>query len=242
MMAFPASIARFWRERFPVAPTSAASVGLAVATASIADRRVMILETADGETRAVVTPEIAAMLGEPDGAWTLATLKARLDAIHVMLHGADHLFYFPEATAALLRDTPVDPSVRRLTETDAAVFAAFEAEATEEDLDGAAVDLDDWAVFGAFENGRLVAIASIYPWNDSQVGSPFADIGVLTLAAARRKGHAARLIRTCAAHALEEGYALQYRCQLDNLDSVALARSMGLQRFGSWTPESSESA
>lgn len=172
MTVFPASIARFWRRHFLVAPTSRTSVGIAVGALFVADSRVMILETPDGETRALITPEIASMLDEPiDGAWSPARLKARLNAIDVVLNGADHLFYFPQAAAASLHLTPADPSIRRLTEEDAALFAAFEAEASQQDLDDSLVDLDDWAVFGAFENGRLAAAASIYPWNGSRSGS-----------------------------------------------------------------------
>ena len=36
------------------------------------------------------------------------------------------------------------------------------------------------------------------------------------------------------AAALERGYEPQYRCQLDNLASVALARGAGFRRFGEW--------
>lgn len=160
-------------------------------------------------------------------------MKARLTDAGVQLHGADFVFYFPRVTTAQLRDAALGPSIRELTKDDAALFSAFEAAASEEDLDGASVGLDDWIVLGAFEGERLVAAASIYQWDDA----PLADVGVLTLAASRRKGHAANLIRGCASRALAEGFQLQYRCQIDNAGSTALAASLGLALYGLWTAE-----
>jgi GNAT superfamily N-acetyltransferase len=234
MSEFHLSITDYWNEQFPVAPASPSSLGLAVKSDFDEDFRVMILERPDGETRAVVTPEIATELGAPAGeAWSLTQIKRRLAEIGVELHGADFVFYFPETSAPSLRNASVDPAIRLLTKEDAALFSAFEAQACEEDIEGASVGLEDWIVLGAFEGERLVAAASIYQWNDA----PLADVGVLTLAAARRKGHAARLIRACASRTLAEGFSLQYRCQLDNSGSTALAKSLGLVLFGTWIAE-----
>lgn len=77
--------------------------------------------------------------------------------------------------------------MRQLTEQDDAIFSAFESSASEQDLDDAYVELDHWAVFGSFEQNRLVCAASMYPWGeDVQI----ADLGILTLSAYRGKGHA----------------------------------------------------
>ena len=42
-------------------------------------------------------------------------------------------------------------------ERDRAAFAVFQASASEPDLDGAYVELDHWAVYGAFDHDRLGA-------------------------------------------------------------------------------------
>ncbi|WP_229867066.1 GNAT family N-acetyltransferase [Streptomyces gelaticus] len=106
----------------------------------------------------------------------------------------------------------------------------FEEAASEQDLDEAFVELDHWAAHGALEDGRLVCVASMYPWNDA----PLADLGVLTLPPYRGKGHARRLVRAISRHALARKHEPQYRCQLDNHASVAAAESAGLTRFGPW--------
>lgn len=201
------------------------------------DYRVMILEQPDGRNRAVATPEISRQLGAtPAGGWPLQQLKTRLSDIGIQLHGADFVFYFPVGANLRPRDVRPDVAIRQLAGGDAMLFDAFEAAATEEDLDGASVSLDDWIVFGAFEEGRLVAVSSIYRWNDA----PLADVGVVTLPGSRRKGFAAVLIGTCAARALAEGLQLQFRCQFDNENSRALAVSLGMQLFGIWTAETPE--
>ncbi|MER8087876.1 GNAT family N-acetyltransferase [Streptomyces sp. NPDC058316] len=107
---------------------------------------------------------------------------------------------------------PDAPSIRPLSEADARAFMQFEAAASEQDLDDASVELDHWAVYRVFEDGQLVRVARMYPWDDA----PLADLGVLTLPPHRGKGHARRLVRAISRHALAREHELQYRCQLDN--------------------------
>jgi len=97
-------------------------------------------------------------------------------------------------------------------------------------LDDAYVELDHWAVFGTFEQDRLVGAASAYPWQDAQI----ADVGVLTLAPFRGRGHARRVVREICKYVYGQGYEPQYRCQLDNLASAAVAKAAGLTLFGTW--------
>lgn len=193
------------------------------------DRRAMVLETVEGPAALVVTPDLAERLdfsGRPD----LSELRRRLSDVDITLHGADHLFYFTRAARdRLLAEGPAD-HVRQLTRQDVDLFDAFTSSASESDLDDAFVELDHWAVFGAFEDGRLVAAASMYPWQKSTL----ADVGVLTLPSYRGRGHARHVVRAICRYAYHQRHQPQYRCQLDNDASVALARSAGLTRFGQW--------
>lgn len=232
---FARQIDDFWNSRF-AAPRRAdiAGVQTSISAELDADMRVMILEHMTGETRAVLTPEIAGLIGmTPRSAWVIEDLRRALADKGVVLHGADHLFYCPEDMIGQLGSRPAEPDVRRLTAADAAQFARFEAAATEQDLDDASVALDHWAAFGAFAGDRLVAIGSIYPW----MNAPLADMGVLTLADARGQGHARAVVRAMAAYAMAQGLQPQYRCQTDNDASIALARSAGFAPYGIWTAE-----
>ncbi|WP_244590783.1 GNAT family N-acetyltransferase [Xenorhabdus hominickii] len=61
-----------------------------------------------------------------------------------------------------------------------------------------------------------------------------ADTGVLTLESFRGKGHARKVVRAISKYAYIQGYEPQYRCQIDNFASSALARAAGLKLFGKW--------
>ena len=225
MAEFSHVINDFWKP-----PGAAEGVTIVVDPELAEDRRLTIL-TAGGGTKATMTPAMAdrLALGGPTTV-TEVRLRQALAEAGVFMHGADCLFYFTEEAKATLLDEHPATNIRQLAPTDAALFKAFEEAATEQDLDDAYVELDHWAVFGSFEGDRLAAAASSYPWG----GASLADMGVLTLPAYRGKGHARGVVRAICRHAYGEGYEPQYRCQLDNHASRALAASAGLTQYGTW--------
>lgn len=204
------------------------------------DRRVMVLETSDGRVLAVLTPALADKLSlyqQQD--LSEQTFRRILNEAGVTLHGADYLFYFSEAEKNVLLQENLEGVLRRLTEQDAAVFSEFQSSASEQDLDDSYVELDHWAVFGSFDQNRLVSAASMYPWENAQI----ADLGVLTLTPFRGKGHARKVVRSICKYAYDQGYEPQYRCQLDNEASTSLANAAGLTLFGKWeviSPDSTD--
>jgi GNAT superfamily N-acetyltransferase len=203
------------------------------------DRRVMMLETADGRLNAVLTPAVASRLGL--ASWrdlTESIFRKHLADAGITLHGADYLFYFADADKHALLHDDLSSGARQLTEHDGAVFEEFRAAASDEDLDAAYVELDHWAAFGAFEQGNLVCAASAYPWGRA----PIADIGVLTLPPFRGRGHGRSVVRSISRYACVQGYEPQYRCQLDNQASVSLAGAAGLSLFGKWEVVSPDAA
>lgn len=195
------------------------------------DTQLMVLHTADGKTKVSLVPELAERAGF-DGAQPISaeSFWNSLDAAGMKMHGADSLFYFTaEARATLLAELPTG-DIRQLTADDGAIFKAFESAATAQDLDDAQVELDHWAVFGSFDNGRLVAVSSIYQWEDAAI----MDLGVLTLPIFRGRGHARGLVRAAFRYACTQGYEPQYRCQVTNTASSALAPAAGLTLFGTF--------
>ncbi len=230
MAAVPKRIVDYWDQVFEAVDAAPRPVlSCAVSAKLPAKRPAMILELADGPARAVVRPEIAQRIAiQPPADLSVDALKSRLIEAGVTLHDPDHLFYRsgePQATPA------PTAAPRRLSEADRAAFEIFYNSASEQDRDDAWVELDHWAVFGWFDGDRLVSAASLTLWNDS----PIADLGVLTLADARGKGFARAVVEAINRYARAQGYEPQYRCQLDNHASVALARSCGLALFGHWT-------
>ncbi|WP_338885761.1 GNAT family N-acetyltransferase [Xenorhabdus sp. TH1] len=197
------------------------------------DERVMVLETSDGRVMAVLTPEMAEKAGlYHQEKMSESIFRQKLNQANMTLHGADYIFYFPDTKKRQLLQEHSGNMQRQLTEKqDGEIFSAFQASASEQDLDNAYVELGHWLVFGAFdEQNRLVSAASMYPWNDSQL----ADMGVLTLESFRSKGYARKVVRAISQHACTQGYEPQFRCQLDNLASAALAKAAGLTLFGKW--------
>jgi len=131
------------------------------------DSRVMVLETADDRVLVVLTPEMAEKLDlSKEQELSELDFRQKLNEGGVTLHGADYLFYFSEAEKRVLLQENQVGTFRQLTEQDDAIFSEFESSATELDLDVASVELDHWAVFGSFEQNRLVCVASMYPWEE----------------------------------------------------------------------------
>jgi RimJ/RimL family protein N-acetyltransferase len=196
-----------------------------------AHRSLTILEPRDGGGVLTLTAAHAARL-ELIGGSTVGgpALRSALEATKVNLNGADHLFYLPVEEHAVVRNEVVSEGTRQLTEKDAAQFTQFAAGAPADEMDEAFVELDHWLVFGTFVDGQLVTAASMYPWTGAQL----ADLGVITLPEYRGRGLGRRTVRAMSARSLADGYEPQYRCQLDNEPSIALARAAGFARFGTW--------
>ena len=204
------------------------------------DRRVMVLETFDGRAMAVLTPAMAVKIGlYQRKKLSRKIFLQQLNGKGIILHGADYLFYYSETDKNILLQEKLESGSRQLTEKDDTVFSEFQSSASDQDLDNAYVELDHWAVFGSFEQDLLVSVASMYPWGNAQI----ADLGVLTLAPFRGRGHARKVVRSICKYACIQGYEPQYRCQLDHQESVSLAKSAGLTLFGKWdviSPDSTD--
>ncbi len=240
MDGFAATIEDYWGVSAATAGVVFRDEAMAVVIdpASDESQRVSIVRPVHAPTIVTVSPEVAAQLrlGESTRFSEAGILGSLADA-RIELHDADNLFYFTDDARADLAGEPDAPTVRRLHEGDAAEFERFQASASEQDLDDSFVELDHWAVFGSFDVDRLVAASSAYPWRDSLL----ADIGVLTLPGFRGRGLARHLVRALSRFAVGAGYEPQYRCQLDNPASIALAHSSGLTLFGTWQVVSPES-
>lgn len=228
MFNFPPAILNYWRTAFDGTRIEAFGNFTMSAVATLDRKRpVMILEGVDDRTEAAIRPELAdAILGEICPI-TAAALRERLANKGVVFHDPDFLFYLP---ADATQETGDARSARRLTEDDHVAFGIFHSSASEQDREDAFVELDHWAVFGCFDGDRLVSAASAIPWNDG----PVADLGVLTLTDARGKGYARAAVQAINRFSRQQGYEPQYRCQLDNHASVALAKACGLALFGKW--------
>ena len=190
----------------------------------------MILERRDGSTMAVLTTELAQRFDINEKTdLSVAELRKKVAAVGFTLHDPDLIFYLPASPGADTQDLSNDLP-RKLSDADREAFDAFQGEASEQDREDAYVELDHWAVFGCFDGGRLVCVASMYPWD----GSSIADLGVLTLSDVRGRGYARATVTAISQFARDKNYEPQYRCQVDNGASIALAKACGFEPFGKW--------
>lgn len=238
MTTFSQTVDAFWRT-----PLVRGEVLLRAGPLTIAsdpgladDRRVTIIDVGGTATIAALSPEMAArVLVRPIR--DESELRNALATAHVSLHPADAVFYFSRAAKRELMSEQDQPNVRRLDQRDRDAFAAFVSAAPTQDLDDAYVELEHWAVFGAFRDEQLVCAASMYPWE----GSDLADLGVIALPDYRRQGLSGGVVRAICRHAFGRGLEPQYRCRLDHHASRALATSAGLTWFGNWETVSTQS-
>lgn len=195
------------------------------------NRSVSLVRVEDGAVVLSLSPARASELALTDGERVDGEdVVARLEVAGIALNDPDRLFYLTLRDQAALRDEVGGAETRRLTAADTASFEEFAGAAPEDDLDEAFVEIDHWLVFGTFIGDTLACVASMYPWSETRL----ADLGVITLPAFRGRGLGRATVRAMSAEALRRGYEPQYRCQLDNAASVALARAAGFTHFGDW--------
>jgi RimJ/RimL family protein N-acetyltransferase len=194
-------------------------------------RSVSLLHLAAGPAILRLTPARARELRLAHGE-TVSTdhARARIADAGLSLTDPDHLFFLTLEERSTLATEASTTHTRQLTAHDAAVFAAFTANAPADELDEAFVELDHWLVFGTFAGDTLASAASMYPW----AGTKLADLGVITLPEFRGHGAARATVRAISAAALRAGYEPQFRCQLHNSASIALARASGFTLLGDW--------
>lgn len=173
-------------QRVPAAlePCPEGEVLVAVDPALSGTRSVSLLRLEGAATILSLSPARAGELElRADDRLDRADLNARLDRAGVVLAEPDHLFHLPLTEQATLREERWE-ATRQLTDADAAAFAEFTAQAPEDDLDEAFVELDHWLVVGTFSGEKLVSAASMYPWGETLL----ADLGVITLPEHRGRG------------------------------------------------------
>ena len=83
---------------------------------------------------------------------------------------------------------------------------------------------------GYFMNGRLVSVcdAPDMPYMEDVIQ----HTGIVTLKNERRKGYAKLTAALAARHLIENGICPQWECHVENTASIALAESIGYEKYG----------
>ncbi|MDB6006947.1 MAG: family N-acetyltransferase [Prosthecobacter sp.] len=117
---------------------------------------------------------------------------------------------------------------RLLTPGDDAARHELVAAMSPAELEQSGLDSEEAPAFGEFADGVLCAVASYRTWEPR-----IAHIIVATHPHHRRRGHGQRVVSALAVHALANDLILQYRALAVNSNSLALAKSLGFQPYGS---------
>lgn len=157
-----------------------------------------------------------------------AALAAELSGLPVeRIVGPAFIGYGSRASVeeALPRLRPASP----VTDSDAAAVRALRAACTEEEWSHGGCDPRAVPAFGSYaSNGALAALAGYLTW-----GGEIAHIAVVAAPDHRGAGHAKSAVAAAARHALDAGLLPQYRTLAANAPSMAIARELGFERYGS---------
>ena len=118
--------------------------------------------------------------------------------------------------------------VRAIRASDAPAVEALRAACRDEDWEAASLRPEADAVSGWFEDGELLAAASLADWGPDTVGP-----NVLTHPERRRTGCGKAVVSAVVSRALEAGQLLTYQTLMENQPALGIARSLGFQQYAS---------
>jgi len=116
-------------------------------------------------------------------------------------------------------------SYRLLTEGDSELLVEFKKEFSESDLDHGAVSIEDPVVVGAFDGEKLVAVSSMWEWEND-----LDDIGLIVSNKYRKRGLGKSVVSVIINEVRSKKICI-YRADYDNPGSVRIAEALGFKRI-----------
>lgn len=121
--------------------------------------------------------------------------------------------------------TPRTFDVRELSLSDEEQLSALHSNCTPAEVDDGYVEIDHEIVFGCFRGNQLVSAASGYRM------AGFMDIGVLTDNNFRKLGLGKAVVGALCKWAISQNVIAQYRCNIYNVGSLGMARSLHFRHY-----------
>ncbi|WP_231183764.1 GNAT family N-acetyltransferase [Haladaptatus sp. DYF46] len=121
---------------------------------------------------------------------------------------------------------PVASDARLLTEDDATAYEQFRTKVPNEEWENGGPEFNPGRIVGLFDDDELIAAAGYTVWDDF-----LAHIAVVVHPNHRGKGHGRSVVSRATEQALSDGLLPQYRTSDEWPWSVALAESLGFERF-----------
>ena len=152
-------------------------------------------------------------------------LSPYLPSLSFQKRGTDYYFYWMSPTPQY---KPVK-NLRLLQASDEAALVKLQHSVTNYERELGDVNIEHPIVIGWFAESELLSIGSLIVENE------IADIGILTHPQARGKGLARQVVRALIVEGLKINKLVQYTSMQKNTASVALAESLGFERFATET-------
>lgn len=191
--------------------------------------RIMMVKMPNQHTLAVVSPEVAEKLDLlAIGEFSQAIFRQLVTESGLVSNSPVEVFYFSENEKTRLAKQTILGEIKRLTMDENTCVAKFEAKLSKDTLNVSGVRFDAEFVFGAFEKGELVCVASGSKWSTS----PFTDVRVITLDTHQELGMATAVVRKLSQSILSEGGEPQFRCPIANEAALGLTDALELTVFG----------
>ena len=148
-------------------------------------------------------------------------LNLYLPSLSLEQRGTDYYFYW----MSHIPQSKTVKNLRLLQPSDESALFSLQQSVTNHEKELGDVDIKHPVVIGWFSNSELLSVGSLIIEND------IADLGILTHPQARGKGIGKLVVRALVVEGLKINKLVQYTSMQKNTASVALAESLGFERF-----------
>lgn len=191
--------------------------------------QMMMLEMPNKHTLTVVSHRIAELLSLTTvNEFSEEIFRKLLTDNEVLIDTPVEVFYFSENEKIRLAKETVLSDIRQLIAIDRPYIEKFVEKLSKEELSVSEVDLESSFLFGAFEKGELVCVASGTSWFDSI----FTDVRVITMQTHRELGIATNVVCALSQSVIAAEGELQFRCSINSDATLGLADALELTPFG----------
>ncbi len=192
-------------------------------------RQVMMVEMPNKHTLAVVSSKVAGKLDLVNvNEFSQGIFRQLLAVNGVLLETPVEVFYFSENEKARMLTQAISGDIRPLSAADSDCVNGFLKQVSEEAKLVSEIDVTNDFLYGCFEKGELMCLASGSVWNDS----PFTDVRVVTKETNQEFGIATNVVKALCAAVIANGGEPQLRCLVDSDAALGVADAVESTPFG----------
>ena len=219
----------YWADKFKILPSILESTGTSFFPRSHLNESQKIITFQTKKRDFIFYPDIYAELFSrlklSNQSIEIEQLDRCLPSLSLTQRGTDYYFYW-------MFDLPLFKTVkniRLLQLSDETALEVLKQSVTSRERELGDIDIRHPVVMGYFSDNKLLSVGSLIVENN------IADIGILTHSEARGKGIGKSIVLALIVEGLKMNLLVQYTSMQKNIASVALANSLGFERFATET-------